>query len=80
MAMLERSLRARVIGRGARNYRSYADLAAGYTERVWSSNGTQNRVVRMPSGPAAVITPGTRPSCSRPGRPRRPWRPAAPSS
>ena len=29
MAMLERSLRARVIGRGARNYRSYADLAAG---------------------------------------------------
>ena len=30
MAMLERSLRARVIARGARNYRSYADLAAGY--------------------------------------------------
>ena len=27
MAMLERSLRARVIGRGARNYRAYADLA-----------------------------------------------------
>jgi len=61
MAMLERSLRARVIGRGARNYRSYADLAAGYTERVWSSNGTQNRVVRMPSGPAAVITPWNAP-------------------
>ena len=61
MAMLERSLRARVIGRGARNYRSYADLAAGYEERVWSSNGTQNRVVRMPSGPAAVITPWNAP-------------------
>ena len=33
MAMLERSLRARVISRGARNYRAYADLAAGYVER-----------------------------------------------
>ena len=44
MAMLEHSLRARVIPRGARNYRAYADLAAGYEERVWSSNGTANRV------------------------------------
>ena len=35
MAMLERSLKARVIGRGARNYRSYAELAEGYRERVW---------------------------------------------
>ena len=61
MAMLERSLKARVIGRGARNYRSYADLAAGHEERVWSSNGTRNRVVRMPSGPAAVITPWNAP-------------------
>jgi betaine-aldehyde dehydrogenase/5-carboxymethyl-2-hydroxymuconic-semialdehyde dehydrogenase len=61
MAMLERSLRARVIGRGARNYRSYADLAAGYEERAWSSNGTANRVIRMPSGPAAVITPWNAP-------------------
>ncbi len=40
MAMLQRSLQARVIGRGARNYRSYADLAAAYEERVWASNGT----------------------------------------
>jgi acyl-CoA reductase-like NAD-dependent aldehyde dehydrogenase len=61
MAMLERSLRARVINRGARNYRSYADLAERYEERVWSSNGTLNRVVRMPSGPAAVITPWNAP-------------------
>ena len=61
MAMLERSLRARVISRGARNYRSYADLAAGYEERSWSSNGTANRVIRMPSGPAAVITPWNAP-------------------
>ena len=33
MAMLQRSLRARVIGRGARNYRAYADLAEAYEER-----------------------------------------------
>ena len=52
MAMLQRSLRARVILRGARNYRSYADLAEGYEERRWSSNGTANQVIRMPAGPA----------------------------
>ncbi len=61
MAMLERSLKARVIARGARNYRAYAELAEGYVERVWESNGTRNRVLRMPSGPAAVITPWNAP-------------------
>ncbi len=61
MAMLLRSLRARLINRGARNYRSYADLAAAYEERVWDSNGTHNRVIRMPSGPAVVITPWNAP-------------------
>src|SRR5262249_59988917 len=29
--------------------------------RVWSSNGTANRVLRMPSGPAAVVTPWNAP-------------------
>jgi acyl-CoA reductase-like NAD-dependent aldehyde dehydrogenase len=61
MAMLEGSLRARVIPRGARNYRAYAELAEGYEERAWSSNGTANRVVRMPAGPVAVITPWNAP-------------------
>jgi acyl-CoA reductase-like NAD-dependent aldehyde dehydrogenase len=61
MAMLLRSLRARVIARGARNFRSYADLAAAYEERDWHSNGTWNRVQRMPAGPAAVITPWNAP-------------------
>ena len=59
--MLLRSLRARVISRGARNYRAYADLAQAYEERDWHSNGTWNRVLRMPSGPAAVITPWNAP-------------------
>jgi betaine-aldehyde dehydrogenase/5-carboxymethyl-2-hydroxymuconic-semialdehyde dehydrogenase len=61
MAMLLRSLRARVIARGARNFRAYAELAAAYEERDWRSNGTWNRVQRMPSGPAAVITPWNAP-------------------
>lgn len=61
MAMLLRSLKARVIARGARNFRSYADLAVGYEERDWRSQGTWNRVQRMPAGPAAVITPWNAP-------------------
>jgi acyl-CoA reductase-like NAD-dependent aldehyde dehydrogenase len=61
MGMLERSLKARVIARGARNFRAYADLAEHHQERVWESNGTRNRVIRMPSGPAAVITPWNAP-------------------
>src|SRR5919198_782683 len=61
MAMLERSLRARVIPRGARNYRAYAELACAYQERVWSSNGTANRVLRLPAGPAAIVTPWNAP-------------------
>src|SRR5919107_899800 len=61
MAMLLRSLRARVISRGARNYRSYADLAVAHEERDWRSQGTWNRVQRMPAGPAVIITPWNAP-------------------
>jgi acyl-CoA reductase-like NAD-dependent aldehyde dehydrogenase len=61
MAMLLRSLRARVIARGALNFRNYADLAVAYEERDWHSKGTWNRVQRMPAGAAAVITPWNAP-------------------
>ena len=61
MAMLHESLRLRVLSRGARNFRAYADLAEQYDERVWSSNGTSNRVMRMPAGPSVVITPWNAP-------------------
>jgi len=61
MAMLLRSLKARLINRCARNFRSYADLAVAYEERSWSSNGTANLVVRNPGGPAVVITPWNAP-------------------
>ncbi|MBV9820071.1 MAG: aldehyde dehydrogenase [Solirubrobacterales bacterium] len=61
MAMLLRSLRARVINRAARNFRAYADLALAHEERDWRSNGTWNRVQRMPAGPAVIITPWNAP-------------------
>jgi betaine-aldehyde dehydrogenase/5-carboxymethyl-2-hydroxymuconic-semialdehyde dehydrogenase len=61
MAMLLESLQARVIHRGAENFRNYADLAAGYEGREWSSKGTDNHVQRMPAGPAVIITPWNAP-------------------
>ena len=61
MAMLLGSLRARVIARGALNFRNYADLASGHEERVWSSRGTANRVIRSGAGPTVIITPWNAP-------------------
>lgn len=61
MGMLLESLRLRVILRGAANFRNYADLATDHEERVWSSRGTLNRVIRMPAGPALIITPWNAP-------------------
>jgi acyl-CoA reductase-like NAD-dependent aldehyde dehydrogenase len=61
MAMLHESLVQRLVPRAARNFRSYADLAAAYRERCWSSNGTANRVIRMPAGPTVIITPWNAP-------------------
>ncbi len=61
MAMLLGSLRARVVARGALNFRNYADLAVAYEERDWRSKGTWNRVQRMPAGPVGVITPWNAP-------------------
>lgn len=61
MAMLLGSLRERLVHRGAENFRNYADLAARYEERRWSSKGTANTVLRMPAGPAVIITPWNAP-------------------
>ena len=61
MAMLLESLKLRLIPRGALNFRNYADIASDHEERVWSSKGTQNRVIRMPAGPALIITPWNAP-------------------
>ena len=74
MAMLLESLRARAIHRGAENFRNYAQLAAGYQGRNWSSKGTNNQVQRMPAGPAVMITPSNPPPGSSPrGSWRRRW-------
>jgi len=61
MGMLLESLRLRVIVRGAANFRNYADLATAHQERVWSSRGTANRVIRQPAGPSLIITPWNAP-------------------
>lgn len=61
MAMLQRSLKARLIPRGARNFRAYADLMATHEPRRWQSNNTDNRVLRDPAGPAVIITPWNAP-------------------
>lgn len=61
MAMLLESLKLRLIPRGALNFRNYAELAADHQERVWSSKGTNNTVIRSPAGPAVIITPWNAP-------------------
>ncbi len=61
MAFNLESMRARLAHRGAENFRNYADLAADHVEREWDSKGTHNRVIRMPAGPAVVITPWNAP-------------------
>ena len=61
MAMLLESLEARVIHRGAENFRNYAELAVSHQGRRWSSKGTDNHVERMPAGPAVIITPWNAP-------------------
>lgn len=61
MAMLLESLKLRLIPRGAMNFRNYADIIVEAEERVWSSKGTKNRVIRMPAGPAVIITPWNAP-------------------
>ncbi|MEB3103681.1 aldehyde dehydrogenase [Ferviditalea candida] len=61
VGLLLRSLKARLVNRGAHNFRYYAELAENYEERTWSSKGTVNRVMRMPAGPAVIITPWNAP-------------------
>jgi len=61
MAFLFESMDLRLVPRGAANFRNYADLAVEHEERVWNSKGTLNRVVRMPAGPAVIITPWNAP-------------------
>jgi betaine-aldehyde dehydrogenase/5-carboxymethyl-2-hydroxymuconic-semialdehyde dehydrogenase len=61
MAFLYRSMRERLVARGALNFRLYADLVEQHEERVWDGKGMRNVVQRMPAGPAVIITPWNAP-------------------
>ena len=61
MGFLEESMRLRLVGRGATNFRLYADLIVAHEERHWAAKDMDNRVIRMPAGPAVVITPWNAP-------------------
>ncbi len=61
MGFLEESMKLRLVARGATNFRLYADLIVAHEERHWAAKDMDNRVVRMPAGPAVVITPWNAP-------------------
>ena len=61
MGFLHRSMRERLVARGALNFRSYADMAEAHAEPRWPARGTTHAVQRMPAGPAVVITPWNAP-------------------
>ena len=77
MGMLHESMRARLVARGAVNFRTYADLAA-------SLRGARSGRRRARATPSCGCRPGrpsssrrgTRRSCCRRGRWRRRWPPA----
>ena len=61
MGFLHRSMRERLVARGALNFRFYADMAEAHAEPRWQARGTAHTVQRMPAGPAVVITPWNAP-------------------
>ncbi|MFW2335703.1 aldehyde dehydrogenase [Ilumatobacter sp.] len=61
MAFLQESMRQRLVGRGALNFRTYADLIVAHEERAWHAKNMDNVVQHMPAGPAVVITPWNAP-------------------
>lgn len=61
MAFMYESMKKRLVGRGAANFRLYADLIIEHEEREWDAKGMHNVVQRMPAGPAVVITPWNAP-------------------
>ena len=61
MGFLHRSMRERLVARGALNFRFYADMVEAHDEPRWPARGTAHTVQRMPAGPAVVITPWNAP-------------------
>ncbi len=65
MGFRHESMRERLVARGALNFRTYADIIersgpAGEAEQ-WDAKNTSHTVIRMPAGPAVVITPWNAP-------------------
>ena len=61
MGFLHRSMRERLVARGALNFRFYADMVEAQDEPRWEAKATTHTVQRMPAGPAVVITPWNAP-------------------
>lgn len=61
MGFSYRAMQQRLVGRGAVNFRTYADLIERWEEERWSAKGTDHIVSRHPAGPAVVITPWNAP-------------------
>ena len=61
MGFLYRSMRERLVARGALNFRFYADLAESHAGACWQARGVTHTVQRMPAGAAVVITPWNAP-------------------
>jgi acyl-CoA reductase-like NAD-dependent aldehyde dehydrogenase len=61
MGFMYESMKERLVGRGAANFRLYADLIVKHGEREWDAKNMHNVVQRMPAGPAVVITPWNAP-------------------
>ncbi len=73
MGFLHRSMKERLVARGAVNFRTYADLIdpgdsgtgasspGALGDHSWSARGTRHTVQLAPGGPAVVITPWNAP-------------------
>ncbi|MEE9415340.1 MAG: aldehyde dehydrogenase family protein, partial [Acidimicrobiales bacterium] len=61
MGFRHESMRKRLVARGAINFRTYADIIEAHEDEQWDAKGTAHTVMRMPAGPAVVITPWNAP-------------------
>ncbi len=61
MGFRHESMRERLVARGALNFRTYADIIESHEDETWDVKNTRHAVLRMPAGPAVVITPWNAP-------------------
>ena len=61
MGFMHESMKARLVARGATNFRLYADLVDNHVDPGWDAKNQWHSVQRMPAGPAVVITPWNAP-------------------